>query len=146
MWHVEGAAAGEVKRSAVAPRANLPTPSVSDSAVRGMKILHLSKLVQASRCHRWAGRRGCAATPATLHHMIHCYEAQPPLTQTSGSSVRVRKTSPLQLICGWRFLHFVSAGIRLHICLRLRQSFANYLLIMHIKKKRFRREWQSAIK
>lgn len=45
MWHVVGAADGEAKRSVVPPRLTIPSPpipSVSDSAVRGITIQHLS--------------------------------------------------------------------------------------------------------
>lgn len=61
MWHVEGAADGEVKRSAVAPRANLPTPSVSDSAVRGIgnsASVQAGSSIQMSQVSRKAGMCG----------------------------------------------------------------------------------------
>lgn len=41
MWHVVGAADREANRSVVPPRLSIPSPpipSVSDSAVRGIKI------------------------------------------------------------------------------------------------------------
>lgn len=54
MWHVVSAADREAKRSVVPPRLTIPAPpvpSVSDSSMRGIKILHLSNdvnLVQHS--------------------------------------------------------------------------------------------------